>query len=155
MPTTIGPPFPYVPTVDQLPMERALIFADTSNRVQRIKESVRTIGGYPFDAYWESPTLNREDPGREYTIRKLMLFYSAEEDSSFIVQASGNGGKTWNQWKRVGVLRCVGEIKRVLVGLNTTGGDLRFQLLFDRNGIINVFGYLPTLIRRGRNVLET
>lgn len=152
---TMKPPFPYTPTAGQLPPDRALIFADIDNRVQRIKESVGTIGGYPFDAWWDSPALNREDTGREYTIRKLMLFYSAEENSSFVVQASGNGGRTWNQWKRVGVLECAGEIKRVLVSLNTTGGDLRFQLLFDRNAVINVFGYLPTLIRRGRQVLNT
>ncbi len=155
MPATIGPPFPYTPTTAQLPLERALIYVDGTNRVQRIKESARTIGGFPFDAHWESPSLNREDTGREYTLRKLMLFYSAEENSSFVVQVSGNGGKTWNEEKRVGVLGCEGEVKRVLVSLNTTGGDLRFNIIFNKNGITNVFGYLPTLIRRSRQVLET
>lgn len=136
---------PYLPGgVDELPESRVILFADQNNEVRAIDESLVTRAGESFVGKHQSPSLNREDLSRIYTLRRLMLFYEAQADTTLLIRASGNGGEVYDPAddQRVNLVETAERHRRVLALFNVSGFDLRFRLDFDTDVLVNVLGYV-------------
>jgi len=145
----IGPPYPYVPSEHEVPIDRAVLVC-LGNTVKQIKES-------EIDSdisFWESASLNREGFGNEYTLRSVMVFYSSEGDTSLTVQASGDGGVTWEESATLSIESTGKEIRRTAVGMNVSGGDLRIRIFFPSDYIVNVYKIRLGVVRRSTMVLK-
>lgn len=143
---------PYFPeTSGDLPATRFLLFADDANLVRVLDESEVQKNSISFTAQWTSPSLNRRDPSREYTLRRVIFFYDAQSVTTITVRASGDGGATWNESKTVNL--AAGDSQRVAVGFNTSGSDLRFQVQFDQDVVANIYGYRYRAVERSDLVL--
>lgn len=142
------PYFP--PSVDDLPATRFILFSDSNNKTRIIDESeVLRQGVYSFTGWWETPTLNRKDPTKEYTLRKIMVFYEAVEATTMSFYPTGDGGASYGASKSATILGTTGSrIRRAVAGFNTTGFDLRVRLDFDTDKVVTVYGYKSTLIER-------
>lgn len=143
-------PLPYLPPGQaSLPAERFILFADTSNDVQRIDESLVQKDGVNFTSEWQSPSLNQIEEGKLFTLSLLEIYYSSLA-TTISVSASGDGGDNFNTPKVV-TLPLVGadEVSVVTVGPDVTGFDLRFKIEFDTNVLVNIYGYRPYLVDRG------
>ena len=152
---------PYVPADDSaLPSNARVIFAANDNTVQEVKASIITRDGSTVVAYWTSPTLNRESVGHAFSLTYLRLFYSAAGATTITVHASGDGGNNWvereydaaaprSEVAAIAIDDTSGEIRSVVLGFIVTGYDLRFRIQFTTDVIVKIFGYMPTLVRRG------
>ncbi len=142
-------PLPFLPPGQAaLPAQRFVLFADPSNDVQRIDESLVQQDGASFTSEWQSGTLNRIDEGKTFELALLDLFYSAFA-TTISVAGSGDGGQTFGPNQVVNLALTPDEIATVRVGLGVTGTDLRFRILFDTDVLANIFGFRPHLIERG------
>lgn len=103
------------------------------------------------NAYWVSPTLNQGDAQAEYSLIRLVLRYEAEDDTSLIVQASGDGGETWTPGfiEEVVLNKTSGDIRRAVQGFNVTGYDLRFRILFPSDAKVKLHRWRAELLQRG------
>lgn len=143
---------PYFPeTEGDLPANRFLIFADQSNLVRVLDESKAQKKGQSFTGYWTSPTLNRKDPSRECTLRRIIVFYDAQSSTTITVRASGDGGDNWNESKTVSLAS--GDGLRKATGFNTTGIDLRVQFRFDQDIVVGISGFTYKYVLRSDLVL--
>lgn len=146
------PPTPTQPRVgvDALPALRFVIIADGSNLVSLIDETADVI-----PAFWESPTLNRTQSGQQpvWSMTKLLLYYSCNDDVHILLQTSGDGGKVWSESKTWALKATRGAVRSSLKGVNQTGFDLRFQLGFRQELPVSIHAYRPSLIERGSQVL--
>lgn len=141
---------PFLPSgVSELPARRFVLFADSDNRVQKQDESEKLADGAPFSPVWVSPSLNRGEPSFLWTIMELQLIYTAEDDTSITVEASGNGGDTWVNFREVDLFGGTSEVRSVNVRLNATGDDVRVRVTFNTDNLVNLLGYRPRLIQRG------
>lgn len=132
---------PYFPGgVDELPQSRVVLFADETNTVRALDESLLTS----LIGEWMSPSLNREDITRIYTLRRLMLLYEAQASTTLLIRASGNGGETFlpADERTVAILQTAERHRRLMVSFNTSGFDLRFRLDFNTGVLVNVLGYV-------------
>jgi hypothetical protein len=141
---------PYLPGGQaNLPAERFLLFADGTNQVQVLDESEKLGDGVAFDGHWTTPTLNRQNQIEAYTLTAFRIYYSAEADTTVTIRVSGDGGNTWSETKQVAVSGTENEIRRAAKGFNTTGYDLRVQIVFDTETLVKVFGFRVTLVPAG------
>lgn len=130
---------------------RLLIFADKNDSVRKRDPTVYTAKGLSITGKWRSPALGRQDPFKIYTLRRIVFFYNAGSSGNFDVAVTGDGGANFNETKTVPVVS--GDGLRVAVGFNTSGPDLRFEIRFDEDKLINVYGYKIKLIERSDLVL--
>ncbi len=109
--------------------------------------------GYDSSGYWVSPCLCREpnDPEAEYTLRRLVLRYSALATASLTVEGSGDGGQTWTNgnYTTLSLTATTGAINRAAQFFNITGRDPRFKITFPSNTLVEIFSAHVELIRRG------
>jgi hypothetical protein len=142
---------PYLPPGQaDLPAERFLLFVDTTNQVQVFDESEKLGDGVAFDGHWTTATLNRgEKAYEEFTLIAFRLYYSAEDDTTVTLNVSGDGGNTWSETKQLSISGTQNEIRRAAKGFNTTGYDLRVQIVFDTEVLVKIFGFRPTLVPAG------
>lgn len=142
-------PLPYLPPGQaELPAERFILFADTTNLVQRIDETAVQKNGSNFTSEWQSGTLNQLQEGHIFQLTLLELWYAANA-TTISVSASGDGGATFDTPQAVTLLATPLEIARAVVGFDVSGRDLRFRLQFDTNILANIYGYRPHLVNRG------
>lgn len=133
-----------------MPAERYIVFADGSNVVQRIDETLVTKDGANYTAEWQSPTLNQVEEGFEFQLAALELFYAALGATTVGVSGSGDGGETWSPVQNVNLLISAGQMRRVRVDFDAViGFDVRFRLQMDQNVLVSIFGYRPHLVERG------
>lgn len=144
----------FLPTRAGVPAQNRIVFADNNNFIQLIDPSVRTDILDSFRGTWESPTLNREGQGFNWTLREITLWYHAEADSVLIVEASGDGGDTWRESLNLNVIRSIQEVRQINAVFNTTGDDLRYRLIMAQDEIIKVIGYEYAIQKRNlhRNI---
>jgi hypothetical protein len=142
---------PYLPgSQAELPAERILVFAGGDNGVRAFDESLKTVDGISFEGRWMSHSLNIEDPFHRYTLNQLSFVYSAEDDSSFQVRFSIDGGRNWIFEVQYQVVQTGPNETAWSNGFpHITGNDLRFEIIFDKDELINIFGFRPTLVKRG------
>ena len=142
------PYFP--PSVDDLPATRFILFSDSNNKTRIIDESeVLRQGIYSFTAWWETPTLNRKDWTKEYTLRRIILLYEAVEATTMTLYPTGDGGVSYGTGKSIVILGTAGSrMRRAVTGFNTTGFDLRVRLDFDTDKVVTIYGYEATLVER-------
>lgn len=142
------PYFP--PSVDYLPATRFIILCDYNHKVRVVDESeVLRQGVNSFTGVWETPTLNRQDPTKEYTLRKLMIFYQTVSNTTVSLYPTGDGGETYGTARTPALITTSGSrMKRAVAGFNTTGFDLRVRIDFDTNVVAVIHGYKATLIER-------
>ena len=150
-----GPPRPIAPkTSGGIPKERSLVFSDPGLNVQYINEVSDQIAGLNYVGSWESPTLSRGSMGEEATLRTIGLQYAASEDTFVDIDVSGDGGQNYTETKRLILLSTKKQVRRIRVGVNTTGYDLRFRIRFtDTQDEVKIFSYYPSIVTRGRTVL--
>ncbi len=143
-------PLPFLPPgQSDLPAERFILFVDVANVVQRIDESQVQKDGVSFTSEWQSPTLNRIDEGKKFTLTMLELFY-ASLATTISVSASGDGGTTFTTPEVITLpLTGAEEISSVVSTPEVTGKDIRFKLEFDTDVLVNIYGYRPHLVDRG------
>ena len=140
---------PWLPGgASELPAERIVLFADNDNIIQQIKETSTDKDGTAFTARWESGTLNREGTGYAFTLNHMLIFYTALEATTLTLKISGDGGNNWTSYT-VTVTSTTNEIKVASVGTMITGADVRVRFEFDTTVLVNIFGFIPTLVRRG------
>lgn len=141
------PPAPTQPIIgeDSVPSLRFIILADGGNTIQLIDETADVVSGF-----WESPTLNRTEAGQQavWTLKKLLLYYSANDDVRVLLQTTGDGGRIWSETIGWDLKAGRGAIKSSLKGVNQTGFDLRFRLGFRNKRPVSILAYRPTLIER-------
>jgi len=140
---------PYAPKAgeDDLPALRYIIFADLTHQIQHIDESADTIQGF-----WESPSINRIELSQQtavWSMTTLLLYYTAQEDYSLGISVTGDGGRIWQEESTWTLLASRGGIRNSLKGVNVTGFDLRFRLIFREAQPISIHAYRPKLIPRG------
>lgn len=142
------PYFP--PSVDDLPATRFILFSDPSNKTRIIDESeILRQGVFSFTAKWETPTLNRQDFTKEYTIRRFMVLYEASADTSISIYATGDGGASYSRPAPIQLFGTTGSrVRRGVAGLNTTGFDLRVRIDFDTDEVVTIYGYKGTIVER-------
>lgn len=147
----MSPGIPWLPGgQDELPAERFIVFADDSNVVQRIDETLTTKDGASFTAEWQSPTLNQLDEGKEFQLEALEIFYAALAATTVAVSASADGGETWTTPQNINLLISAGQMRRVRADFDgVTGFDVRFRLQMDQDELVSIFGYRPHLVDRG------
>lgn len=144
---------PFLPSgVDSLPARRFVLLADDTNRVRAIDESRLDRLGTTVDAYWDSPCLNAGAQDREATLKRVHLTYSASSDSGFAVRASGDGGVTWSDANFVAAFTDIG-LKRVAVGFNVSGYDLRFRVVFNQDEVIVIHEYNARILARSEYII--
>lgn len=139
---------PYLPAgVSDLPESRIILFGDENNRVRAVDESLLTRTGNEVIGKWLSPSLNRDDITRIYTLRKLMLLYEASGTTTGIVRVSGNGGETFNtsDQKTANFLITDEKVRRLVLRFNTSGFDLRFRLDLGGDVLVNITGWVAYL----------
>jgi hypothetical protein len=138
---------PFVPIV--VPAERYVVFSNDTGETFAIDETVLTEDGATFTGEWWSPTLNRADLHRIATLHYVVFYYlfDGSVQTSFSVSGSGNGGVTWNP-NKTAIVTPSDSI--VSVGLDVTGSDVRFRILFDQDPIVTVVGYRPVVKPAGR-----
>lgn len=142
-------PLPYLPPGQaSLPAERFILFADTSNDIQRIDEAAVQKDGVNFTSSWQSGTLNSLEEGHVFELSLLELWYAATA-TTISVSASGDGGETFSTPQVVSLITTPEQIIRAVAGFEVTGLDLRFKIDFDTNVLANIYGYRPHLIDRG------
>ena len=126
------------------------MFSDSNNKIRIIDEGeALRQEQFSFTGKWETPTLNRTDPTKEYTLRKFLIFYEAVEDTTMTLYATGDGGATYSDGVEVTTLATADtEVKRAVGGFNTTGFDLRVRLDFDTDVVVNVYAYKATIVER-------
>lgn len=148
------PYFP--PSVDDLPATRFILFSDANSKTRVVDESeVLRQGVFSFTGWWETPTLNRGDPTKEYTLRKLTVLYEAVDDTTMTLYPTGDGGASYGTAVTITLLGSEGsEVKRAVGGFNTSGFDLRVRLDFDTDEIVTVYGYKATVIERSDILLS-
>ncbi len=145
---------PYVPSSARA--DRTLLFGTDKNEVMRADESILTQDGSTVTAYWTSPSLNRGPEGihNEYTLSKVVLFYSATAATTVTLTVSPDGGVTWTAPNAVAstttIAQTAGQLKNVVTAFNVTGDDLRLRIQFTTDVAVKIFGYTPTLLKRGR-----
>lgn len=146
-----APAFPYVPNIAQLPSDRSVIFDSATLGSCEFRENTRLEFDRNFMAHWVSPSLS---PGNEdTTLRTLGFQYSAEKDTFFEVDVSGDGGNNWPETRRYDVTATDKQIRRIRLAFNVTGYDLRFRIKFPTEDVIKIYSYYPSLVKRGRIVL--
>lgn len=147
------PGLPYLPPgQSELPAERYILFADTSNVVVRIDETATAKIAAAFTAEWQSPTLNQLREGFVYQLASLELLYAAIANTTLDISASGDGGENWSAPQSLAIPSTTLRVDRVRVDFvdpAVTGFDLRFRLQFVTTDLINVYGYRPHLVERG------
>jgi hypothetical protein len=148
------PYFP--PSVTDLPATRFILFSDANNKTRIIDESeVLRQGIFSFVGKWETPTLNREDPTKIYTLRKLMVLYEASEDTSISLYPTGDGGRSYGRPVVLEKIESSGsETKRAVGGFNTSGFDLRVRIDFDTDEVVTIYGYKATIVERSDIILS-
>ena len=142
------PYFP--PSVSDLPATRFILFSDANNKTRIIDESeILWQGTFSFVGKWETPTLNRGDVSKIYTLRKLMIFYEASEETSISLYPTGDGGASYGRAVVLEKLETEGsEMRRAVGGFNTSGFDLRVRIDFDTDEVVTIYGYKATIIER-------
>jgi len=142
------PYFP--PSVDDLPATRFILFSDANNKTRIIDESeVLRQGLFSFTGKWESPTLNRKDPTKIYTLRKVMILYESSANTTISIYPTGDGGETYGRVRTLDVLETSGSsMRRGVVGFNTSGFDLRFRIDLDTDEVVTIYGYKGTVVER-------
>lgn len=145
---------PYLPAgQDSLPASRFVIFADSTNQVHRFDESAKYANGTPFESFWESNTLNKQEIGRLYKFLALRLHYSAEDDVNISIESSADGGDTWLS-EMVEIKVTTGtRLKTVNIYPMIVGEDLRFRINFDPEIIVNFVGFSVKINREGSIVI--
>lgn len=148
------PYFP--PSVTDLPATRFILFSDASNKTRIIDESeVLRQGIFSFVGKWETPTLNREDPTKIYTLRKMMILYEASEDTSISLYPTGDGGNSYGRAVVLNKIESSGsEMKRAVGGFNTSGFDLRVRIDLDTDEVVTIYGYKATIVERSDILLS-
>lgn len=136
----------------ELPAARFVLFANDSHEVHRIDESATQLNGVSFTGHWESGSL--AGPAViEATLRKLTIVYLSPVNTTITVKASGDGGETWSHSSSVTITASTGEqLRRVVVGMNVTGFDLRVRLELDTAQVILINELHPVIARRGEYV---
>ena len=141
------PYFP--PSVDDLPATRFILFSDSNNKTRIIDESEVDRQGFSFTGIWETPTLNRKDRTKEYTLRKCLILYEAAEDTTISLYPTGDGGASYGTPVILTLTESDdSEVKRAVGGFNTTGFDLRVRFDFDTDAVVTVYGYKATVVER-------
>lgn len=142
---------PYLPPgQSDLPAERFILFADTSNLVLRIDEAVVQKNLVSFTGEWQSGTLNQLREGSVFSLAALELFYAAISATTLSISGSGDGGENWSVPQIVVMQATPGRIERLRVDFDdVTGFDVRFRLQLDTDVLANIYGYRPHLIDRG------
>jgi hypothetical protein len=137
--------------VRELPASRVVLLADDQNRVRAIDERTVRRLDQKVESSWESPSLNRKDMDREYTFTRLVLLYSADETSTFEVEVTGDGSN-YSSPETLTVEDTEGRLKRVVIGPNVSGFDLRFRVLMEEDEIINIHEYTARMVERSEIV---
>lgn len=145
-------PLPYLPAgVSELPAERFILFADTTNLVQKIDESAKTFNGVSFTGVWESGSLNSET-FRELTLRYITLVYISAVPTTVTISASGDGGETWSQTRVLNIVASTASrLRRVQYGFNVTGFDLRIKIELNTDEVFQIYELHPVLVVRGEH----
>lgn len=124
---------------------RTVIFAGPDFDAYQLDE-----GAVAQNAYWVSPTLNREeDRQADYAIPRVALRYEAEEDTTLDVDASGDGGESWTEGKKapVTVPATEGKVGRIFQNWQpqVIGADLRIRLTYPTDAKVKIRGYSPEI----------
>jgi hypothetical protein len=142
------------PGVDRLPARRFIVWADHTHRIRHIDESRLDRVGETVLAYWDSPSLNGgQGEDREFTLTRLLLVYSAADDSEVAVRASGDGGVSWEEAIFFEVLESGVGVKRVARGFNVSGFDLRFRVVFPEDEVVIIHEYSARLLPRSEYII--
>lgn len=136
------------------PVEEALIWAPGAGlQTVKIDESVTLNFGGAFHPYWISTPVWRDPaPGRLATLGLVVPKYVSEAASTFICDASGDGGQNWyagNPNPVVTALHHEGvQTANVDFGY-VMGHDLRVRFCFPDDEIVIIRGFLCELFVRG------
>lgn len=145
---------PFLPSgVDRLPARRFILWADWNHRVRQIDESRLDRAGETILAHWDSPSLNGEGEDREFTLTRILLAYSASSTSEIALRASGDGGVTWYEAISFSIVSSGRGLKRVAVGFNVSGFDLRFRVIFPEDEVVIVHEYSARLLPRSEYII--
>jgi len=122
-----------------------LIFAGVNNDVQLLNE-LFLIGE---TGVWLTHTINRHNPGHEYTLQRVTLFYEADYDTRVIVRGSGNGGHTFLESYEIDLPESPDGI--CSMGFDITGPDIRlqFEIPDDAEGNLMLNHFTATIADRG------
>lgn len=125
---------------------RDVVYVGASKETYKINKDGIVSGGY-----WISPTLNREDPKAEYTLKKVNLKYKSAGATTITIEGSGDGGVTWVNGNHTTVALASSSIylRRAVQHLNVTGPDVRFRLTFPSNYLVEIFHWDVEMLQRG------
>ena len=68
-----------------VPAESFIILSQTNGQASFVDPSVRLLDYLPFNAEWQSPSLNRSDQRADMTLSTVTLYYFAEEETDMEV----------------------------------------------------------------------
>lgn len=143
-------PLPYLPDGQQeLPARRIVLFANAQNRVMRIDESRLNEDGAGFEGQLITPSLCRADPSILWTLKEVQVWYTASQDSTFLMAVSLDGGDAFVDEYTIDVSGGTDAVLSVVqVPFNHTGDDIRLRFTLT-NSIVKLYGYRPKLHPRG------
>lgn len=122
-----------------------LIFSDESNDVWKYGPDYDDANLTPFEGFWVTQMLFRDDPGFSHRVTALAIEYEAAIESIIAVDVSVNGDGVWDDTLMVTLPSTAGSShpQRAIVGLNETGPKmtLRFRIMSDDSPIIRK--YIP------------
>lgn len=122
-----------------------IIYMDESEFTQLIDLDILDA-----DGYWTSPTLNKGNRKAEYTITRVVIRYESAVSSSIVIEASGDGGETWESGFTTPVLLrpTGGKILRAVQGFNVTGMDVRFRVELPSDALVRLHEWSAEVILR-------
>lgn len=129
---------------------RDIVYVGASRETFKINKD-----GIYSGAYWISPTLNRDNPKAEYTLKSLTLHYRCISGATTLtVEGSGNGGGSWTNGNHTTLtIAQTSVINRAVQHWDETRGitgrDVRFRISFPSDDIVEIFDWEPELIEGG------
>jgi len=132
----------------------SLLFADTSDDIFRFDETVLTEDGATVEGQYESPSLSRDPQGNlptfQYQLLSFTFFYSADAATTVIVEASSDGGDTWQTSDISPTVTAIttDERKSATVTWSTNqvvGLDIRVRIRLTTNVLIRPESYVYRL----------
>lgn len=126
--------------------EKDLYYVNENDEVIQLDRSGSLVAG----GYWVSPMLNRPNTQAEYTLAKVMIRYECAFATTLTIEASGDGGLTWQAGftATVPVLKTEGKIARVAQGFNISGPDLRFRVSLTSDSLVLLRSWRAEIIER-------
>jgi hypothetical protein len=129
-------------------MPDRILFTPTTFQVRAISPDVLTRDGSPHTGIWESPPLNPRGDSSLFTLDRLILLISSDDEVTLPVEFSFNGGRTWPVEREGQILESEEGIQRIAYFPSVTGFDLRFRIRFEPDSRLTIQDYITKLVRR-------